>query len=555
MPAALSYPGVYIEEVPSGVRTITGVPTAICAYVGRTAAGPIDTPVVVNSFGDFERIHGGLAVKYPLSYAVRDFFLNGGAQALVVRLYKQPGVASPPTSPPSAADGLAKIQIGAAPTRTVQAPVRLRAVSPGAWANSLRVGMIPAAPSLAAQLGLPAGTQVFDLVVKFPDTQTVAERHRNVTFDDGPRRFDRVLASESNLIRALTPLPDPADPNTLVANYATTSGSPPTPLELTPTDAGGEVGGDGLALTEPGDFLGALSTKTGLFALEKADLFNLLCIPPDARGGDLPAGVLTSALAYCVTRRAMLLIDPPTSWNSVANAAAGLSALGLSGLDTRNGIAVFPSLLQPDPLRGGQLDTFVPCGAVAGVIAATDARRGVFKAPAGIDAGLVGVRGLSVGGGAAFSMTDDENGLLNPLGINCLRVFPVIGPVVWGARTLRGADQLADEYKYIPVRRLVLFIEETLYRGTKFAVFEPNDEPLWSQIRLNVGSFMQTLFRQGAFQGQSPQEAYFVKCDKETTTQDDINRGIVNVVVGFAPLKPAEFVVIKIQQIAGQTAA
>jgi len=150
------------------------------------------------------------------------------------------------------------------------------------------------------------------------------------------------------------------------------------------------------------------------------------------------------------------------------------------------------------------------------------------------------------------TLTDDENGQLNPLGINCLRSFPAAGRVVWGARTMRGDDQLADDYKYIPVRRLALYIEESLYRGTKWVVFEPNDEPLWAQIRLNVGSFMNNLFRQGAFQGQSPRDAYFVKCDKETTTQNDINLGIVNIIVGFAPLKPAEFVVIQLQQIAGQ---
>jgi phage tail sheath protein FI len=149
------------------------------------------------------------------------------------------------------------------------------------------------------------------------------------------------------------------------------------------------------------------------------------------------------------------------------------------------------------------------------------------------------------------NLNDDENGDLNPLGVNCLRAFPVIGRVAWGARTLRGADVLADAYKYIPVRRLALFIEESLFRGTQWVVFEPNDEPLWSQIRLNAGAFMHDLFRQGAFQGTTPRQAYFVKCDKETTTQSDIDRGIVNIVVGFAPLKPAEFVIIKLQQIAG----
>jgi phage tail sheath protein FI len=182
---------------------------------------------------------------------------------------------------------------------------------------------------------------------------------------------------------------------------------------------------------------------------------------------------------------------------------------------------------------------------IAGVWARTDLLRGVFKAPAGIETPMVGVRELTV------KLTDGENGQLNPLGFNCLRSFPVIGNVVWGARTLRGADVLTDQWKYLPVRRLALFIEESLYRGTKFAVFEPNDEPLWAQLRLNVGAFMQDQFRKGAFQGTTPREAYLVKCDKETTTQNDIDKGIVNILVGFAPLKPAEFVIIKIQQLAG----
>jgi phage tail sheath protein FI len=195
------------------------------------------------------------------------------------------------------------------------------------------------------------------------------------------------------------------------------------------------------------------------------------------------------------------------------------------------------------------MDSFVPCGAVAGVMARTDTERGVWKAPAGIAATLVGVPELNV------PLTDAENGELNPLGVNCLRAMPAAGRVVWGARTMRGDDRLASEWKYVPVRRTALFIEESLYRGTHWVVFEPNDEPLWAQIRLNLGSFMHNLFRQGAFQGSTPQDAYFVRCDKDTTTQNDIDLGIVNILVGFAPLKPAEFVVITIQQLAGQIQA
>ena len=170
----------------------------------------------------------------------------------------------------------------------------------------------------------------------------------------------------------------------------------------------------------------------------------------------------------------------------------------------------------------------------------------MWKAPAGTEATLAGVQGM------VYKLTDPENGALNPLGLNCFRIFPIYGSIGWGARTLVGSDAEGTEWKYVPVRRTALFIEESLYRGSKWVVFEPNDEPLWAQIRLNFGAFMHDLFRQGAFQGTTPKDAYFVKCDKETTTQNDIDLGIVNILVGFAPLKPAEFVVIQIQQIAGQ---
>jgi phage tail sheath protein FI len=214
-------------------------------------------------------------------------------------------------------------------------------------------------------------------------------------------------------------------------------------------------------------------------------------------------------------------------------------------LRNKNAAVYFPRTFVPDQANGNRLRGVAASGTIAGLYARTDANRGVWKAPAGTEARLQNVQGL------AYLLTDPQNGALNPLGANCLRTFPVYGNLCWGARTLDGADQLASEWKYIPIVRLALFIEESLFRGTKWVVFEPNDEPLWSQIRLNVGVFMNGLFRQGAFQGQTPQEAYFVKCDKETTTQADRNLGIVNIEVGFAPLKPAEFVVITIQQIAG----
>ena len=245
----------------------------------------------------------------------------------------------------------------------------------------------------------------------------------------------------------------------------------------------------------------------------------------------------------------MLLVDAPRNWD-VAGAVGGIVAFRGAIGSLKNSALYFPRLRIVDPLRDNQLEEFAPCGVVAGVIARTDASRGVWKAPAGIETTLGGVLELSINGSAG-GLTDGENGQLNPLGVNCLRNMPGIGHVAWGARTLEGADALASQWKYLPVRRLALFIEESLFRGTQWVVFEPNDEPLWAQIRLNIGAFLQNLFRQGAFQGRTPREAYFVKCDRETTTQTDINMGIVNIHVGFAPLKPAEFVVIRVQQIAG----
>jgi phage tail sheath protein FI len=253
------------------------------------------------------------------------------------------------------------------------------------------------------------------------------------------------------------------------------------------------------------------------------------------------------AAAYAAKRRAVALVDPPSTWGSAKAAADGFrNEADQLGGRSANSAVYFPRLRQPNPLAGGAVEEFAACGAVAGVLARVDARRGVWKAPAGLEATLVGVPELSV------RLGDDDNGLLNPLGINCLRSFPIVGRVVWGARTLEGADVLASDWKYLPVRRLALYIEESLFRGTQWVVFEPNDEPLWAQIRLSVGSFMHELYRQGALQGQSPRDAYFVKCDAETTTQADRDRGIVNILVGFAPLKPAEFVVIRLQQIADQ---
>ena len=305
-------------------------------------------------------------------------------------------------------------------------------------------------------------------------------------------------------------------------------------------------GDDGLA-PDFNTYVGDAVLQTGFHALDTVDLLNLMVLPRDE---DVDATTRLNlwgpASIYCQSRRAFLIIEAPDNWTGSAGLADVVQNTDLIGI-LRSSVVKDHSAVFYPKVRindGGTLRTIGSSGAVAGLMARTDANRGVWKAPAGTEADLRGLSGLAV------KLTDLENGVLNKLGVNCSRSF-VSGYVNWGARTMDGADDLGSEWKYIPIRRLALFIEESLYRGTQWVVFEPNDEPLWARIRLNLGAFMNGLFRQGAFQGSTPSQAFYVKCDSETTTQADRNLGIVNIEVGFAPLKPAEFVVIKIQQIAG----
>ncbi len=660
MPVRPTFPGVYIEEVPSGVRTIVGVATSLAAFVDFFARGPMHRAIQLFSFADFEREMGGLDARSEASYAIQQFFLNGGTEAHVVRV----GFADPVTGPTFDTARIDLRDETAANSLRVFAGRLVKGVSvndPGRWGNFVRLDVDYDTTDPANLFNLtisevsPGGTQ--------PVLRT--ETFRNLTMNSGvpnsavdvvnegsrivqlsslgggppaqtgtlsdplvtgalsatvaPFQFNAQLTGDIARLVTLARAPAGADPAAILqdarrllesalravnpndprytnatvqlvnrdpnARFRVLTGRAGDPavtgsafdpgLAVTFTEAGGNTAADlGLLgvttnvqqyslggpaggfqvnpvqgldgnLPAAADILGVRTSKTGLFALEDVDIFNILCIP---RAADLPApepfNVYSAAEVYCLERRAFLIVDIPRNIDTVQEMKDWLDSN--SGLRSRNAAVYFPRLRVGDPLNQFRLRDFAPSGTMAGLYARTDSERGVWKAPAGIDATLRNVNELR------YVLTDPENGTLNPLGINCLRTFPIIGTVSWGARTLDGADVQASEWKYLPVRRFALFLEESLYRGTKFAVFEPNDEPLWAQIRLNVGAFMQNLFRQGAFQGQTPREAYFVKCDKETTTQTDINLGIVNILVGFAPLKPAEFVIIKISQIAGQ---
>jgi phage tail sheath protein FI len=650
MPVTPTYPGVYIEEIPSGVHTITGVATSIAAFVDYFTMGPMNEAVQVLSFADFERAFGGLNPLSEGSYAIQQFFVNGGSEAWVVRVASSDPVGPPVVPPPAAAVATIADAVGGTLALTVTA------INEGSWGDGLRVRVDTNVPttgqfnltiSLFQQEGgvsqlvnqevfrnlSPVATDAtfVETVVNDANTGSVLVRVQStasktplgngtyggtitppVTFGapnptvnvtigtSGPQTITIALPAGAHSLEEIAPaleeairgavstdtrfsgatvdvingnqlrvMAGPGSPSDIVSFAVNATATalgldsaavPPASANVQQYTLGVTNGGAQLGFT-PGedgmppnstDLIGSLAAKTGIFALEDVDLFNLLCIPRVAITSgtnhplnDAQAGaVITVAEQYCETRRAFFLVDTPLGFTRPTAIKNWLAAN--NNLRDKNAALYYPRVLVPDPENSFRLRSFGASGTMAGLCARTDSTRGVWKAPAGTEANLVNVPQLD------YSLTDGENGVLNPLGINCLRNFPVFGNVCWGARTLEGADQLESDWKYVPVRRFTLFLEESLYRGTKWVVFEPNDEPLWAQIRLNIGAFMQSLFRQGAFQGTSPRDAYFVKCDSETTTQTDINNGIVNIVVGFAPLKPAEFVILKIQQIAGQ---
>jgi phage tail sheath protein FI len=642
MPVTPTYPGVYIEEIPSGVHPITGVATSIAAFVDTFQRGPLDYAVLLG-MADFERLLGGLDTTSEASYAIQQFFLNGGTEAYAVRV-AGPTAAEAKIDVPDAA-GVTVFTAHAGQiigTRTLD--------NKGSWGNLLL---------LEVDYDTSDPTTLFNVTITEVDStgkvlQSEIFRNLKVTIGDRAYVLD-VVNSGSRIVYLKVggstnrpaangtvggglPVPPvipadgatctitptggssvsaklvlggatPADypslrpflenairaaaPNNSLFSGATVQlwgtgkdashpyffrvlagrGGPSFDpnVKLTFTDAGGDTLATALHLNStaapPGvanvqqykfaggvddtkitdvNIRGLQATKTGFYALDDVDLFNILCIPAATTLTDTQVrAIISEATTYCDARRAMFIIDLPKTVNDVTSMQAWMTPH--DGLRDRNLAIYFPRVRIPDPLNGGRLRDVGPSGTLAGIWAATDVARGVWKAPAGVDTQLRNVSEL------VYNLVDRENGVLNPLGINCLRSFPVYGNVSWGARTLYGADVQASEWKYIPVRRLALFLEESLFRGTKWVVFEPNDEPLWAQIRLSVGAFLQDLFLQGAFQGRTPEQAYLVKCDAEINTQYEVDRGIVNILVGFAPLKPAEFVIIKIQQRAAQT--
>ncbi len=530
MPDSTRYPGVHVQERTARPSPIAALPTAVAAFVGRTPRGPVDEPVTVHSLGEFTREFGALWTESTLGHAVRDYFVNGGQVAIVVRAHRAA----------SGSSGIARLDGG---------PLSLRAASPGAWGGRVRWRLerseLGAATPVARTLRLnPA--DLFDLTVQEVHAGTPLERavvteelHRHVTLRDSSRRIDRVLAASSQLVRwrgATAPVPRRVTDAVVDSVTAAQDARGATAARVQKViDALGAHDGEPLDVES---LLGTGEGSTrGLYALDRAEHFTLLCLPPDAGDGDVPPAVVEAAARYCERRHAFLVVDPPASWSSRAAAMAGAPALAPLG---PNAAVYFPRLRQPDPARADRVGTFAPCGAVAGVIARTDSARGVWKAPAGTEATLAGAPE------PALALTDADVDALEPLGVNVLRTLPAVGPVVWGARTLPAAGRSDPEWKYVPIRRLALHLESSIARGLHWVVFEPNGAALWTKVRQRVDAFLTALFRQGALAGATPSEAFFVRCDATTMTAADLAAGRLVVVVGVAPLRPAEFVVLRI---------
>ena len=511
MPVTPTYPGIYIEELPSSSRTITAAPTSIAVFVGythpfKTKSTNFKKAVQIFNFTDYENEFGGLyrsgLVTADVADAVNQFFLNGGSVAYVV------GLPSALTAPNQTIGG-----INFTPRELTDQILMKVTIS------NLKSSIVPVVP-------FPTSFDIADVVITYGSR---SETYRGVSINASSDDYvEKRIGTVAKPISPLVTVSAPVGGYTSFTAATATTLSPP--IGATPFSSG--------------DFTDVFKLDS---ELDKVPIFNLLIIP-----GVADNGVWSAALAFCEKKQAFVILDPPAQAIAAPDSSITPSRWIADLMDaavpkSQNGAIYFPYLKSNDPLTGNPIE-LPPSGFVAGIYARTDLNRGVWKAPAGLETTVSNTTGVVESG----RMTDPRQGTLNPKGINCLRSFPGVGTVVYGARTLVSENTALQQWKYVPVRRMTLFIEQTLYRNLGWVVFEPNDEPLWAAIRLSIEGFMLSLFSQGAFQGATPSQAFQVKCDKSTTTQTDINNGIVNIVVAFAPLKPAEFVIIKIAQLAGQ---
>ncbi|WP_431981362.1 phage tail sheath family protein [Streptomyces qinglanensis] len=519
MPSYLT-PGVYVEEVQSGARPIEGVGTAVAAFVGFAESGPFHTPTLVTNWDQYVQTFGAFARGTYLAHAVYGYFANGGGTAYVVRV-------GGPSPEAAAGEGGTTTAAPAGSGTPEPTPI-------GGFLVSARSG---AEGDLAVEVTEPEGENPpedrFRLVVRH--NGKVAE-----TYDASTRKNVKsylvTQTRDSKLIEvAERPGASASRPEQQSATLATAPAGAPAPG--TPPD--------GVARLDPAEYVGDAAARTGFAGLEAIDEITMVAVPDlmsAHQRGDIDAeGVKTVQLAvvsHCeqMGDRVAVLDTPP-----------GLPAQRIrtwrndeAGFDSPHAALYYPWIKVFDPSAGR--NTLVPpSGHVAGVWARSDGERGVHKAPANeVVRGAVDLE---------TRLSKGEQDLLNPIGVNCVRAFPGRGIRIWGARTLSSDPA----WRFLNVRRLFNYLEESILLGTQWVVFEPNDDRLWSSIRRNITGFLTEEWRRGALFGRTAEEAFYVKCDRENNPPESIDLGQVVCEIGVAPVKPAEFVVFRLSQFSDST--
>jgi hypothetical protein len=543
MPEYLS-PAVYIEEI-AGAKPIEGVGTSTGAFVGIAEKGPVNSPQLVANFSQFADTFGGFLPGAHLSYAVQHFFFEGGTRCYVVRGFK-PSAAPSSTNPKP---DLARVDLRLTADTTSDLVMSIFATSEGVWGNNIRVkaeppGFDPADPN---NQGKKFKLKVFYKAPSAADEMLV-------------ETFDQLSMNE---FIAGTALPNPNHVERRINNiskYITVDDVTDVTSKIDPPFTGAAAsspltgGSDGLPLGSsatqnlvPNDLIGAASTATtpasGLYTFDTVDDINIAAIPDLVNPAFQESDARNAAIAgftYCENRKDCFFVADTPSGKTPQSALAYKRGTSPSGnaFNSKYGALYYPWIYVTDPLTG-KPKLFPPSGAVIGSYSASDVRRGVHKAPAGIEDGY-----LNVAVDIERVVTAGEQDTLNPEGVNVIRKFPGMGVLIWGARTV-SAD---SEWKYVNVRRLFLFLEESIQKGTQWVVFEPNDSVLWKKITRDVSAFLRIQWLEGKLVGDKPEKAFFVKCDAETNPPDSVDLGRVITVIGIAPSKPAEFVIFRIQQ-------
>lgn len=501
MPNYLS-PGVYVEEVQAGSRPIEGVGTAVAAFVGLAEKGPFNEPRHVTNWGQFTATFGEFLEGSYLAHAVYGYFLNGGGSCYVVRV---------------GADGAQPVARVEVPSIESGKPAfRVNAREPGTAGNDISVDITePSEP----------GEGVFKLVVK--QAGKPVETFDNVTTGRGKQNVQTVVKTQSKLItiEEVGAIVQPAT----ASSIALSGGGAAVPARVTPDD-----------------YVGSSADRTGFAGLEAVDEVTMLAVP------DLMAvyeqGIIDLEGVQAVQLAMIAHYELMGDRVAVLDAPPGLNAqqvkewrVDKAGYDSKYATLYWPWIKVFDP-PSGQAKFVPPGGHMAGVWARSDDQRGVHKAPANeVVRGAIALE---------LQVTKGEHDELNPSGINVIRSFPGRGIRVWGARTLSSDPA----WRYLNVRRLFNYVEESVLEGTQWVVFEPNDMALWERVKRTVGSFLLGVWRTGALFGATPQEAFYVKCDAETNPPDVVDRGQLVVEVGIAPVKPAEFVIFRIAQFSGGAA-